>query len=232
VLGGPLLEIWRARGQPFARAIGLALAAVVTRLVLAFGVSVVRTPIYVVARYDVISWGAYYLLAGAVPSRLPVVVAGPAILVWIALSCATLVPHFTTTRLRLLYANYGDVIAPNLRANGHTADLVIFTASRRPATEYYLRGAADRFRLVSYPLGTDDHPGWIDARIATDQELAVSEAQRFTAWMTSAPPVPEVVWVVGPRTQGTPQLIDALARLGYRRDGERSNPHLLCLRRA
>src|SRR5262249_4613608 len=161
---------WRARGQPFARAIGLALAAVVTRLVLAFGVSVVRTPIYVVARYDVISWGAYYLLAGAVPSRLPVVVAGPAILVWIALSCAPLIPHSPPRRRGRRSPNSGDVTPPTRGATGPPADLVIFPASRRPATEYYLCGAADRFRLVSYPLGTDDHLGWIDARIATDQE--------------------------------------------------------------
>jgi hypothetical protein len=225
------MQVWRDRGLKLAGATSLTLAALLTPLVLAFGFSLARRMIYVVARYDFISWGAYYLLAGAVLSRLRFGLAGPALILWLALSLVTLVPYFTNDR-RLKMGNFGNVLARTLKARARPAEMVILAGGTGPTTEYYLRDVPGRFRLVAYPLGTDDHLGWFDFRIGPDPAFAISEARRFTAWMVGAPPVPQVVWVAAPKTQGTGELIAELVRLGYRRDAERSTAQLLCLHRA
>jgi hypothetical protein len=208
VLAGGVAEIWRERRRPVAAATSLTLAAVLVPLVLALGVSLVRTPIYVVARYDLISWGAYCLLAGAVLSRLRLSIAAPVIVLWVGLSVATLVPYYTSDRARPNYASLGDEIAATLKAGARAGDLVIFTAGTRTMTEYYLRDAPARPHLVSYPLGNDDHLGWIDVRIATDPEIASSEARRLVERISS--PLPDAVWLVGPRAPGNAPLLDEL----------------------
>ncbi|MFQ5668687.1 MAG: glycosyltransferase family 39 protein, partial [Candidatus Binatia bacterium] len=212
-------------------ALALTLAAVLVPLLIAFTVSLLRRPVYVVARYDLIAWGAYYLLAGAVLARLRPRLAWPLIALWVALSCYTLWPYFTTDRPKRNYADLGQSIARTLVAKAQPGESVVFTASTRTMTQYYLRRTPNRFRLMSYPLGTDAHLGWIDQRIRTNKTFAAREAQRFATWLVDSGTPPGVVWVVAPRSRGTAPLLAELRRRGYRPDRTRSRGVLLCLRR-
>jgi 4-amino-4-deoxy-L-arabinose transferase-like glycosyltransferase len=218
-----------ADGSPLPWA--LTLGALLMPLLIAFTLSAVRQPIYVVARYDMIAWGPYYLLAGAVLGRLSPAPRFGAIAVWIGLSSATLLPYFMNDRPRPNYASLGDVIAPLVTERAKPGDTVVFTASTRIMTQYYLRGAKPGVRLVSYPLGTDSHPGWIDVRIDTDTRFAAEAAQLLARWLLESNPLPAVIWVVAPQSNGTVQLLDELMRLGYRADQTRSTFLVLCLQR-
>jgi hypothetical protein len=84
---------------------------------------------------------------------------------------------------------------------------------------------------VSYPLGSDEHLGWIDPRIRTDAVFAAEAAEQFARWLSESNPLPPAVWLVGPQSRGTAQLLGELGRLGYHADQSRSTGILLCLRR-
>jgi mannosyltransferase len=209
----------------------LTIAAVLVPLIAALIVSVLRPPIYVVSRYDMIALAPYCLLVGAVLARVPPILAGILAALWIGVASATLVPHFTTDRPVLTPANFGSALAAMLRTRAAPGDLVIFAASTRPVTEYYLGDAAARLRLVSYPLGTDDHLGWIDIRIARDDAFAAEEARRFATWITNTAPIPSQIWLVEPAVRGNEPLLAALQRLGYALDAARSDAHIFAFRR-
>jgi hypothetical protein len=200
-------------------------------LLIAFGLSAVRRPIYVVGRHDMIAWGPYYVLAGAVFARL-----GPrwglaATAAWFGLSLLTLVPYLRTDRPKNNYADLGNRIAPEIVARVHPNETVIFTAATRPMTQYYLRATPPPGRLVAYPLGSDAHLGWTDPRIRTDPAFAAAAAAEFSRWLSTSAPLPDAVWVVAPQSRGTPALLAELARLGYHADASRSAGLLLCLQR-
>lgn len=216
----------------WAGALALTAGAVLLPLCLALTVSLLRRPLYVVARYDLIAWGAYCLLTGAVLSRLRAPLAAVAVAVWLGVAAYTLYPYVTTNRPRRNYADLGDRIAQTLIQRARPGDTVIFTAGSRTMAQYYLRREPNRFRLMSYPLGTDAHLGWIDDRIHTDQEFAAGEAKRFAAWLADSGDLPAVVWVVAPRSRGTAPLLSELQRRGYVEDGARSTKMLLRLRRS
>jgi uncharacterized membrane protein len=228
-VGRPRLSAARASGRRLA--VTLTLGAVLIPLLIAFVVSLLRSPIYVVGRHDVIAWGAYYLLAGAVLARMRKGVAVAAVAVWLGLALLTLVPYLTTERPKRNYADLGNVIARDLVAKVRGGETVVFTASTRTMTQYYLRNAGARFRLVSYPLGTDEHLGWIDPRIRTDAAFGEQAGREFAQWLAAAGSAPDVVWVVAPASRGTPAMLTELQRRGYRTDPERSTGMLLCLRR-
>ncbi len=235
VLGAAVIELIRpngARASGRKQAIALTLGAVLIPLLIAFVVSLLRSPIYVVGRHDVIAWGAYYLLAGAVLARMPKSVAVGAVAVWLALSLLTLVPYLTSERPKRNYADLGNVIAQDLVAKVRPGETVVFTASTRTMTQYYLRHVPSRFRLVSYPLGTDEHLGWIDPRIRTDAAFGDQAGREFAQWLVDGGNAPEVIWVVAPASRGTPALLTELQRRGYRTDHARSGGILLCLRRS
>lgn len=212
--------------------LALALGAVLVPLVLAWTVSLLRRPVYVVARYDLIAWGAYCLLAGAVLSRRRLPLAVAVLVLWMGLSLYTLWPYLTTQRPKRVWADQGDRIATMLTERARPGEGVIFTAATRTMTQYYLRHEPDRFRLSSYPLGTDEHLGWIDDRVHRDPRFAAAEAQRFAAWFADAAEPPPVVWIVAPRSRGTAPLLAELKRRGYVEDPTRSAGLLLCLRRS
>jgi len=251
VLGGAcwcLLQAWRQRtsepagaqrtrpdgatgadGSPLAWM--LTLGAVLLPLLVAFALSALRKPIYVVGRHDMIAWGPYYVLAGAVLARLRPPLRAGAVSVWVGLSLATLVPYFTKDRPKRNYADFGDTTARMITERARPGEIVIFTAGTRTMAQYYLRGATERTRLVSYPLGGDEHLGWIDPRIRTDAAFAAEAAEQFARWLSESNPLPPAVWVVAPQSRGTAQLLGELARLGYRADQSRSTGILLYLRR-
>jgi hypothetical protein len=200
-------------------------------LLIAFVLSALRQPIYVVGRHDMIAWGPYYVLAGAVFARLRPPLAYAAIAVWLGLSVVTLVPYFGTERPKRNYADFGNSLAPEIVARVRPGEMVIFTAATRTMTQYYLRATPQRWRLVAYPLGSDAHLGWTDPRIRTDPAFASQVAGEFTRWLSAAKPLPDAVWVVAPQSRGTPALLAELDRLGYRADASRSAGLLLCLQR-
>lgn len=226
VLGRAAWDAAHARGEARA-ALLLTLAAVVVPLALALCVSLVRSPIYVVGRYDIIAWAPYVLLAGAVFARLPVLVAAPAVALWLVLSGVTLVPHFTTDRSLIVAANGGFLFADRLGRRAAPDDLVIFAASSRPTTEYYLGTWGERLRMVSYPLGTDDHLGWIDLRVANDEAFAADEARRMATWIADLQPRPRHIWLVVPYAAGNLPLVEAIGALGYAPDPARSAEQIL-----
>jgi hypothetical protein len=222
-------EVTRAGGSPLAWA--LTLGALLVPLLIAFALSVVRQPIYVVGRHDMIAWGPYYVLAGAVLARVAPRLRVGAVVVWVGLSLATLVPYFAKDRPKRNYADFGDSTARMITARVQPGEVVIFTAGTRTMTQYYLRGAPERARLVSYPLEGDEHLGWIDPRIRTDAGFAAAAAERFARWLSESRPLPPAVWVVGPRSRGTAQLLSELGRLGYHADQSRSTGVMLYLPR-
>ena len=223
VLAAVGVRLARARDGALRTSLGLTVAATFLPLLAALGASALRSPIYVVARYDMIAWAPYCLLVAAVVAALPRGIALLATAAWVALSVATLVPHFTTDRPILAAANYGHVLAGLLRRRAADGDLVIFTAQTRPTTEYYLGASATRLRMVSHPLGTDDHLGWIDIRIARDPAFAEQEAERLAAWVARLEPAPAHVWLVEPVTPGSAPIVGALQRRGYAVDAQRSD---------
>ncbi len=232
VLGMAGVRIARDRDPVLRRALAVTLAAMLLPLVTAFVVSLLRAPIYVVGRYDIIAWAPYCLLVGAVVTELPTTLAAPAVALWIGLAASTLVPYFTTDRPVLAAANYGHVLADKLGRRAQTGDLVIFTASTRPTTEYYLGTWGRRLRMVSYPLGTDEHLGWIDVRIASDPAFAEDAARRMAAWVAALPTPPACIWLIEPATRGSTPLVNALQGLGYAIDRSRSDADVIGLRRA
>ncbi|MFI5365783.1 MAG: glycosyltransferase family 39 protein [Candidatus Binatia bacterium] len=237
VIGGALFAIGRDRRAEDAGdggalwAIVLTLGATLLPLIIALVVSLLRRPVYAVARYDLIAWGAYYLLAGAVLARLKPAVAWPAMVLWLGLSLFTLWPYFTTDRPKRNYADLGKSFAQTLLERARPGESVIFTASTRTMTQYYLRQAPDRLRLMSFPLDTDTHLGWIDERIKTDGAFADAAARGLAATLIDAGSAPAVVWVVAPDSRGTAPLLTQLEQRGYHRDTARSTRLLLCLRR-
>ena len=145
------------------------------------------------------------------------------------MSCMTLVPHLTTDRPIRVAADRGAMLADMIGRRAVAGDVVIFSASTRPVTEHYLGTYAARLVLMSYPLGTDDHLGWIDLRIATDETFASNEAQRLSTRLTTLTPKPPRLWLVEPTSMGNRPLLEALKTLGYIPDPTRSAPHLLGL---
>jgi mannosyltransferase len=240
ILGGAAVQLYRGAtrgdgddGATDRRvALALTLGAVLLPLCLAFVVSLLRRPIYVVARYDLIAWGAYCLLAGAVLSRFNRAAMLGALALWIGVAAFTLWPYLTTDRPKRNYADMGNRIAQMLTSHARPGEGVIFTAATRTMTQYYLRKDTDRFRLASYPLGTDAHLGWIDERIFTNAPFAADQAKQFAAWFVDAGDPPSVVWVVAPKSRGTAPMLAELARRGYSEDPKRSVGFLLCLQRA
>ena len=212
--------------------LALTLGAVLVPLCLACVVSLMRHPVYVVARYDLIAWGAYCLLSGAVLARFKPPVMLAAVALWLGVAGVTLWPYLTTERPKRNYADMGDRIAQALVQRARPGESVVFTAATRTMTQYYLRADPQRFRLSSYPLGTDAHLGWIDDRIQNSPQLAAEAAQRFAAWLVDSGDPPVVIWIVAPRSRGTAPLLAELQRRGYVEDGKRSlGALLLCLRR-
>jgi mannosyltransferase len=230
VLGGAVWQL-RAVKRRLDLPLLLALAGTVVPLLIAVGYSSVQRPVYVVGRHDLIAWGAYHLLAGAVLARLAPPVSLSVIAVWIALAAYTLAPYLTSTRPKRNYADMGDVVARRIVAAAEPGDLVVFTAASRTMTQYYLREATDLPRLVSYPLENDQHLGWTDPRIRDDPAFAEAETRRFVAWLKDSGPLPSVVWLVGPGSRGNPPLLRELAVLGYSQDPTASSQAILKLRR-
>jgi mannosyltransferase len=243
VLGGAAVQLFQmgkrsatglgtasTEGQAW-RPLALTLAAVLVPLCLACAVSLVRRPVYVVARYDLIAWGAYCLLAGAVLSRFKPPVMLAAVALWVGVAGVTVWPYLTTERPKRNYADMGDRIAQMLTARARPGESVVFTAATRTMTQYYLRAGPERFRLSSYPLGTDAHLGWIDGRIQTNPQLAAAEARRFAEWLVDNGQPPAAIWIVAPGSRGTAPLLGELQRRGYVEDRQRSLGFLLCLRR-
>lgn len=214
------------------RSLALSLACVLVPLGLACVASLVRRPIYVVARYDLIAWGAYCILAGAVLSRLAKPLRAGVLALWLGLAAYTLGPYLTTERPKRHYIEMGDKIAAVLLERARPGETVVFTTATRTMAQYYLRHDLDRFRLVSFPLGTDDHLGWIDTAVQTNQEVAGDETERFLAWLLDRGEEPLALWIVAPRSPGTAPLLAGLARHGYVEAPERSlGTALLCLER-
>ena len=214
IVGAAVVHVAKTRGDarmPWLLTVG----AVLVPLVIAVVVSVVRAPIYVVGRYDMIAWTPYLLLAGAVLARWRLAFALPVIALWIGLSFATLVPHYTTDRPLRVPADRGPWLADLIAKRATPDDLVLFTASTRTTPEHYLGGAAERLRMVSYPLGTDDHLGWIDLRIASDEAFAQDAARRMAEWITRLDAPPRQIWLVAPFAAGNRPLFEALGGLGY-----------------
>src|SRR5690606_33699734 len=72
---------------------GITLAAVLVPLVLACASALVRKPVYVVGRYDLIAWGPYCLLAGAAFARLRAPFSTLCLTAWLATALWTVAPH-------------------------------------------------------------------------------------------------------------------------------------------
>jgi hypothetical protein len=215
VVGGATWLV--AKRDESSRSLALVLAALLVPLLAALLLSVLQRPIYVVARYEMISWGAYHLLAGAILARLkPVALAAGAVGLWLVLSAHTLYPYFTKDRPRRNYADLGKQIAASIQQRVDPKETVIFTAGTWMMTSYYLRNVTPRPRLVAYPLEANDHPGWVNPKIRTDPGFAAAEAERFANWLLDVPSPPPVVWIVAPRTRGTGPLVSELVRRGYR----------------
>lgn len=230
VIGTAAVAIARGRDRAMRSALLLTLLATVLPLLGALLLSLVRAPVYVVARYDMIAWAPYCLLVAAVVARLPTAPAAAALALWVGLAAVTLVPYFTGTRPILAAANFGHVLADMLGHRAQAGDLVVFTASTRPTTEYYLGTWGRRLRMVSHPLGTDDHLGWIDLRIARDPAFAEDEARRTAAWIAALPAPPGHIWLVEPVTPGSAPVVGAIERLGYVVDQSRSDAHIVGFR--
>jgi Dolichyl-phosphate-mannose-protein mannosyltransferase len=213
-------------------ALALTLGAVLVPLCLACAASLVRRPVYVVARYDLIAWGAYCLLSGAVLARFKPPIMLAAVALWLGVSSVTLWPYLTTERPKRNYADMGDRIAQALMHRARPGESVVFTAATRTMAQYYLRAEPERFRMMSYPLGTDAHLGWIDDAIQTNPRLAADEGRRFAAALVDGGEPPAVIWLVAPRSRGTAPLLGELRSRGYVEDRQRSlGSLLLCLRR-
>jgi uncharacterized membrane protein len=230
VLGAAAWQLFREKRRTIL-ALPLTLAAALLPLVVAVAYSSVQRPVYVVGRHDLIAWGAYHLLAGAVLARLAPRFSLPVIVVWVALAAYTLTPYFTRERPKVNYADMGDVVARRIVEAASPADLVVFTAASRTMAQYYLRNATGLPRLVSYPLENDEHLGWADPRIRDDPAFAEEEARRFAAWLRDSGPLPPVVWLVGPGSRGNPPLLRELTQLGYSQDRAASTQAILKLRR-
>jgi uncharacterized membrane protein len=230
VLGGAVWQLRSARRR-LDLALLLALAATLLPLLVAVGYSSVQRPVYVVGRHDLIAWGAYHLLAGAVLARFTPRLSLPIVAVWIGLAVYTLTPYFASPRPKRNYADMGDVVASQIIAGARPDDLAVFTAASRTMTQYYLRNATGLPRLVSYPLENDEHLGWTDPRIRDDAAFAEEETRRFVAWLEESGPLPPVVWLVGPGSRGNPPLLRALGALGYTQERAGSNQAILKLRR-
>ena len=247
VIGGATVSLWHAATAPANRGgaqgtrpapsppewlpLALVLSAVLVPLLIAFGLSAVRSPIYVVGRHDMIAWGAYYVLAGAVLDRLQPSVAIGACVLWCGVAVFTLVPYLTTDRPKRNYVDFGREIAATVIKNAHADETVIFTAATRTTTQYYLRSVGGGPRLVSYPLENDAHLGWVDPRIRTSKEFGEQAADAFVRWLTQSGALPPVVWIVGPQSRGVAPLLARLQQLGYQAENDRSTSVVLCLRR-
>lgn len=230
VVAGAVLELRRtdARSQP---AWAAALAGLGLPLVLAWLWSLAREPVYVVARYDLIAWGPYCLLVGAVLSRLRSAVAFPLLALWLGMSIATLVPAWTTDRPMRNYAERGPQYAEQLRSDARPGETVVFTAGTRTTTEYYLGERAGELRLVSFPPANDEHLGWVATGVHRNDALADEAAQELIAAVIDPAP-PDALWIVAPESRGTPRLLRALAARGYAPDERRTSKSLLCLARS
>jgi hypothetical protein len=132
----------------------------------------------------------------------------------------------------MVAASYGNVLAETIGERAGRGDLVIFTASTRPTTEYYLGAFAARLRLTSYPMSSDEHLGWIDFRIGSDPAFAAEEAARLGSWMDALDPAPGTIWLVEPRSRGNAPLVEALTIRGWAIDATRSTDHVLSFRKS
>jgi mannosyltransferase len=210
---------------------GLTLAAALTPLLVALGLSLFRSPIYLTARYDMIAWGPYMLLVAAALARLQSGWRTATVAVWIGACLFSLAPHFTTIRNENIFAAKGDQIAKQLMKVVRPGELVIFTAGTRTVADYYLRDQNVPFNRVSYPLGSDDHLGWVDGRIDTDEKFAAAEARRFAQTRLTFRGPAVAVCVVAPTSPGTKPLLAELGQRGYTSDATRLSKGLMCLER-
>ncbi len=218
---GSSLRRWP--GAP-ARAGVLTIAALLIPLLGALGVSLIRGPVYVVARHDLISWGPYCLLAGVALAGLRRRAAIGSVVIWALVAGLTLKSYWSTTRTEA-----GTQIAAQILDRAAPQDIVIFAAGARTTTEYHLREARSRFRLLSYPMSNDAHLGWIDLRVFSDHGYALQEAIRLSARLREWRPAPQAIWVANPRH--AQPLIERLAAHGYRESPDRSTDLLLSLQR-
>jgi mannosyltransferase len=170
-----------------------AAAAALLILGVPFAVSFV-SPVYLVARHDVIVLPLFLVIcaAGLARMRLPLRLAGVAVTT--ALAALALAAYYQRPPARTLSAR-----AAVLARAADPGDAVVTTGFTRNTVEYYVRLAGGRQSFHSFPRSFDLHRGWLDERELADPVQLEAGARGLVAEVLSALDDGKRVWIVHSR---------------------------------
>ena len=203
--------------------------------------SMVRRPIYVVGRYDVLVYPAYLGLLGVGLGRMqgyagkyvrPSLAWAPAAAAILILASFALPPRYQPLPKDVMHHPQemrGRLLAQYARPD----DLVVCLGLEGAKIAYQMRRQGIDAEMMTFPLSTREHMGWFHHRNAASQPGALERDAR-TIMNAFAPPSPRCqrLWLVmdpyslRPSSPGTMEydyksisavLIDALNREGFHR---------------
>lgn len=198
VIGGFVAAIRQGPSERDA-AIRIALFLVLP-LALAWAVSFIVRPIYLVGRYEMVAFSAYAILAargfaalvtygvggvqkGAAGASHPTAVAAAVALLWLAGAGLCLVAYHGAQSLPAFLEE--KRLAEWLRDNSGPKDAVILPGYTRAVPEYYLTLWASAVQRISFPPDVGRHYGWFDYERALRESAATrnqAAALAMEAW--------------------------------------------------
>jgi hypothetical protein len=159
--------------------------------------SLVRSPLYVVGRYDTIVLPVFLMLLAVgldhafslslwFGSALAAVVLGLAVFS----SSSTLAPDFVAEPEEVMAAQY-------LNSHAASTDEIVSTGHRQAIVAYYMDRAGHHMAIRPFPFEMSDHPGWFSpARMLRDPDRLTHEGAQLAATLEAAAARGHGVWVL------------------------------------
>ncbi len=161
--------VFGLREKETRRPVAALLAFTLVPIAIPYAVSLMRAPIFLVGRYELVAYPGFALAVGAGAqalvrhaSRWRALAIGVVFVLVVgygALTFVTLARYFRAQPQRV-----EEVVAQILAQSSRPGDVVLTTGLSRAPIEYYLRrfGLADRLRIESFPGEIAMHLGWYD----------------------------------------------------------------------
>ncbi len=172
-----------------------------------FAYSLVRTPIYVVGRVDVIVLPLFVLL---ISGGLVSLGRRAGRLAALALVITAVLPVHRD--LTIDVRSQERLMAGFLASTMDRGDALVVTGPFLASQQYYLGARRPDVRIRAFPVARESHPGWVDWS-GYGEERLTSEAENLVAEIRGGTPQPRSIWLLLHPHDGNATMAGALARI-------------------